>query len=59
MSTGATDGMVIRRAGIPVYGIDAMVEDPSGGRAHGANERIDVEGFAASIEFWYEIMTQL
>ena len=59
MSTGATDGMVIRSAGIPVYGIDAMVEDPSGGRAHGANERIDVEGFAASIEFWYEIMTQL
>ena len=59
METGATDAIYLRSAGIPVYGTSGIMEDPSGGRAHGRNERVEVNAFAASLEFWYQLMKQL
>ena len=35
METGATDAIYLRSAGIPVYGTSGIMEDPTGGRAHG------------------------
>ncbi len=59
METGATDAIYLRSAGIPVYGTSSIMEDPTGGRAHGLNERVEVDAFAASLEFWYQLMKQL
>ena len=59
METGATDAIYLRSAGIPVYGTSGIMEDPTGWRSHGLNERVEVDAFAASLEFWYQLMKQL
>ena len=59
MSTGATDAIALRSNGIPVYGTSAMMTDPTGFRAHGLNERVEIEAFNASLDFWYALMKQL
>ena len=41
MSTGATDGLYLRNAGIPTYGTSGMMGDVEDIRAHGQDERID------------------
>lgn len=56
METGATDGLYVRRAGIPTYGVSAMTEDPNDVRAHGKDERVSVEGFYDAMEFWYRLI---
>ena len=59
MSTGATDAQALRNIGIPVYGTSGIMTDPSGFRAHGLNERIEISAFHSSLDFWYESMKQL
>ncbi|MBT3992938.1 MAG: M20/M25/M40 family metallo-hydrolase [Gammaproteobacteria bacterium] len=59
MSTGATDAQALRNIGIPVYGTGGIMTDPSGFRAHGLNERIEISAFHSSLDFWYESMKQL
>ena len=56
MSTGATDGKWLRRAGIPVYGISGMFGDIDDTRAHGRDERIGVKEFYNGVEFMYRLM---
>ena len=56
METGATDGLWVRRAGIPTYGIAAITEDPDDVRAHGKDERVGVEAFYQATEFWYRMI---
>ena len=58
MSTGATDGMYTRSAGIATYGVSGLEEDPDDVRAHGKDERVRVDAFYRAMEFWYEL-TQL
>jgi len=53
MSTGATDGRLLRAAGIPVYGISGMFGDLDDIRAHGKDERIGVKEFYKGVEFMY------
>jgi len=36
-----------------------MMTDPTGFRAHGLNERVEIEAFNASLDFWYALMKQL
>jgi acetylornithine deacetylase/succinyl-diaminopimelate desuccinylase-like protein len=55
MTTGATDGLYLRNAGIPTYGISALAEDPDGWRIHGRDERVGVQAFYDSVEFWYRL----
>jgi len=46
METGATDGLYLRNAGLPVYGVTGLFVDPTNPddvRAHGLNERIGVK----------------
>ncbi|HYT03803.1 MAG TPA: M20/M25/M40 family metallo-hydrolase [Gemmatimonadales bacterium] len=56
MEAGATDGLFLRNAGIPTYGLSAVFEDPDDVRAHGRDERIGVESFYDATEFWYRMM---
>jgi acetylornithine deacetylase/succinyl-diaminopimelate desuccinylase-like protein len=56
MLAGATDGMYTRSAGIPTYGISALDQDPEDVRAHGKDERVGVEAFYTSTQFWFELI---
>jgi acetylornithine deacetylase/succinyl-diaminopimelate desuccinylase-like protein len=59
MSTGATDGRLLRAAGIPVYGISGMFTDMDDVRAHGKDERLGVKEFYKGVEFMYRFMKTL
>jgi len=51
MSTGATDGLYFRNAGIPTYGVSGIFGDVDDVRAHGRDERIAIESFFQGREF--------
>jgi len=51
MSTGATDGLYFRNAGIPVYGVSGLFGDMDDVRAHGRDERIAVDSFYQGLTF--------
>jgi acetylornithine deacetylase/succinyl-diaminopimelate desuccinylase-like protein len=51
MSTGATDGLYFRNAGIPVYGVSGLFGDIDDIRAHGRDERMLVQSFYEGLEF--------
>lgn len=59
MSTGATDGLYVRNAGIPTYGVGGTFGDQEDIRAHGRDERVRVEDFYASLDHWYALLTAL
>lgn len=59
MSTGATDGLYLRNAGIPVYGVSGLFGDIDDVRAHGQNERIRIESYFEGQEFLYRLTTAL
>jgi acetylornithine deacetylase/succinyl-diaminopimelate desuccinylase-like protein len=51
MSSGATDAMYVRTAGIPVYGIGGIFTLPEESRAHGRDERIEIRRFYEGLAF--------
>ncbi|MBY0489521.1 MAG: M20/M25/M40 family metallo-hydrolase [Gemmatimonadaceae bacterium] len=60
MSTGATDGLFTRNAGIPTYGLSAIAfEQREPSRAHGQEERVGVNAFHAAVRFWYDMVKAL
>ena len=59
MSTGATDGLHTRNAGIPTYGVGAVFEPIDDVRAHGRDERIGVKEFHEASQFWYDLVKTL
>ncbi|HEX7486616.1 MAG TPA: M20/M25/M40 family metallo-hydrolase [Vicinamibacterales bacterium] len=59
MSTGATDGLLLRRAGIPVYGVSGLFDDIDDVRAHGKDERIAVWAYFDGLEFMYRLEKEL
>jgi acetylornithine deacetylase/succinyl-diaminopimelate desuccinylase-like protein len=59
MSTGATDGLYVRNAGIPVYGVAAIFGDPNDARAHGQDERVGIKEFYDAQEFWYRMLQRV
>jgi acetylornithine deacetylase/succinyl-diaminopimelate desuccinylase-like protein len=56
MSTGATDGLHTRNAGIPTYGISALFGVPGESRAHGQDERVRVQSFYEALDFWHDLL---
>jgi acetylornithine deacetylase/succinyl-diaminopimelate desuccinylase-like protein len=56
MSAGATDGLYVRNAGVPVYGVSAIFLEANDVRAHGRDERIPVRSFYDALDFWYDLM---
>ncbi|MCG6955515.1 MAG: M20/M25/M40 family metallo-hydrolase [Gemmatimonadetes bacterium] len=59
MSTGATDGLYLRRAGIPVYGVSGLFGDMDDARAHGKDERIEIKSYYEGQEFLYRLVKSL
>jgi len=59
MSTGATDGLHLRKAGIPTYGIDGVFGDLDDVRAHGRDERVGVKQYFEGLEFQYRLIKTL
>ncbi|HJQ21129.1 MAG TPA: M20/M25/M40 family metallo-hydrolase [Gemmatimonadaceae bacterium] len=62
METGATDGLFLRNAGYPVYGVSGLFVDPTiveDNRAHGLDERIGVKQFYDQLEFTYRLLKVL
>jgi acetylornithine deacetylase/succinyl-diaminopimelate desuccinylase-like protein len=57
MSTGATDGLYLRNAGIPVYGVSGLFYGET--FSHGMNERIPVASFYEGQEFLYRLVKRL
>jgi acetylornithine deacetylase/succinyl-diaminopimelate desuccinylase-like protein len=59
MSTGATDGLFLRNAGIPTFGVDGLFDDIDDVRAHGRDERVGIKQFNEDLEFQYRLITML
>ena len=59
MSTGATDGLYVRNAGIPTYGVAGIFGDQEDSRAHGQDERVKVSDFYAALDHWHSLLTTL
>jgi acetylornithine deacetylase/succinyl-diaminopimelate desuccinylase-like protein len=57
--SGATDGLYLRAAGIPTYGVGAMFIKDSDAFAHGLDERVPVQGFYDGLEHWYVLVKEL
>lgn len=59
METGATDGLYLRNAGIPVYGISGVFVDINDIRAHGRDERIGVQDYYDGAEYIYQLVKEV
>ncbi len=59
MSTGATDSLYFRNAGIPTFGIDGTFGDMDDVRAHGRDERVGVKQYFEGLEFQYRLIKSL
>ncbi len=59
MSTGATDGRMLRLAGIPTYGVQGFFGERDDNRAHGRDERMLVQSFYEGQTFLYDLVKTL
>ena len=59
MVMGATDGLFLRNAGIPTYGIQGFFFDRNDIRFHGRDERMKVQSFYEGQTFLYELVKSL
>ena len=59
METGATDGALLRAAGIPTYGVSGVFLDVDDIRAHGRDERIIVRSFYDGVEYIYQLVREV
>ena len=56
MSTGATDGVFLEAAGIPVYGVPGSWGEPDGGGVHGLNEHKGVRSVYIARDFLTDLV---
>jgi len=59
MVMGATDGLYLRAAGIPTYGIQGFFMDRDDIRFHGRDERMPVKSFFEGQQFLYLMVREL
>jgi acetylornithine deacetylase/succinyl-diaminopimelate desuccinylase-like protein len=59
METGATDGLFLRNAGVPVYGFNGLFIPIDDIRAHGKDERILITSFDQAMDFTYDVLKRL
>jgi len=59
MSTGATDGRMLRLAGIATYGVQGFFIERDDNRAHGKDERMLQRSFYEGQTFLYELVKDL
>ena len=53
METGASDSIYFAQAGIPSYGYSAIALERDDVRAHGRDERLPIDSYWKSLDFWY------
>ena len=59
METGATDGLFLRNAGMPVYGFTGLFIAIDDIRAHGKDERILITAFDEGLDFTYDLLKRV
>ena len=59
MAPYGTDGKHTRLAGMPTYGVGGVFIREEDIFAHGLNERVPVRSFYASLDYWYQVLTEL
>jgi len=59
METGATDGLFLRNAGMPVYGFSGLFIPIDDVRAHGKDERILITSFDQALDFTYDLLKRI
>lgn len=59
MSTGATDSLYLRKAGVAMYGTSGIFGDMDDSRAHGRDERVGVKEFYDGQEYLYRLVKAL
>jgi len=59
METGATDGLYLRNAGMPVYGFSGLFIATNDIRAHGKDERILISAFDDGLDFTYDVLRRV
>lgn len=59
MEDGATDSIYFAQAGIPSYGYSAIALELDDIRAHGRNERLPIDSFYKSLDFFYSFTKAL
>jgi len=56
MENGASDSIYFAQAGIPCYGYSAIALEREDDRAHGRDERLPVDSYLKSLDFFYAFM---
>ena len=59
METGATDGLFLRNAGVPVYGFSGLFIATNDIRAHGKDERILITAYDDGLDFTYDLLKRV
>jgi len=59
MENGASDSIYFAQAGIPCYGYSAAAIERDDDRAHGKDERLPVDSFMKSVDFFYAFAREL
>ena len=59
MEAGASDSIYFEQAGIPSYGYSAIALERDDVRAHGRDERLPVDSYWKSLDFWYAFARKL
>jgi len=59
MENGASDSIYFAQAGIPCYGYSAVALERDDVRAHGRDERLPVDSFTKSLNFFYSFAKAL
>lgn len=59
MSSGGTDAMHFRNAGIPTWGVGSIFMNPDEMYAHGLNERVPIKAFDEALDHWSIIIREL
>ena len=59
MSAGATDGAFLRNIGIPTYGHSGLAGEVTENRAHGRDERVQVDSFYKGVDYLYRLVKML
>jgi acetylornithine deacetylase/succinyl-diaminopimelate desuccinylase-like protein len=59
MENGASDSIYFAQAGIPSYGFSAVALERNDVRAHGQDERLPVDSYAKSLDFFYAFVKSL
>jgi acetylornithine deacetylase/succinyl-diaminopimelate desuccinylase-like protein len=56
MENGASDSIFFAQAGIPSYGYSAIALERDDDRAHGQDERLPVDSYWKSLDFFYSFL---